>query len=155
MRVSDLLAGLLAAAAGVLIAGYASTFPPMPGQPVGPGLFPTVVGCGFILFGGALALARHGGGRPMLVLEPWATRPRAVGSFALVVAVLLFYAAAVHVLGFFITATLGLIVLFAAFGVRLAWIVPIALLVTVAIHYGFYTLLRVPLPWGLLESVAW
>jgi hypothetical protein len=23
------------------------------------------------------------------------------------------------------------------------------------IHYAFYTLLRVPLPWGVLEGIAW
>ena len=154
MKISDLLAGLLSVGAGLLIAGYASTFPPMPGQPVGPGLFPTVVGCGFILFGAALAVAGRGS-RPLLVVEPWAARPRAIGSFALVVGVLLFYAATVHALGFFVTAFLGLAVLFFAFGVRPAWIAPIAVLVTAVIHYGFYTLLRVPLPWGVLEGVAW
>jgi putative tricarboxylic transport membrane protein len=34
-------------------------------------------------------------------------------------------------------------------------IVPLALIVTFAIHYAFYTLLRVPLPWGVLEGIAW
>ena len=27
--------------------------------------------------------------------------------------------------------------------------------VTLIIHYVFYKLLRVPLPWGLLQGVAW
>jgi putative tricarboxylic transport membrane protein len=33
--------------------------------------------------------------------------------------------------------------------------VPLAIVVTLLIHYVFYKLLRVPLPWGLLQKVAW
>ena len=32
---------------------------------------------------------------------------------------------------------------------------PIALIVTLLSHYAFYKLLRVPLPWGLLQGIAW
>jgi putative tricarboxylic transport membrane protein len=28
-------------------------------------------------------------------------------------------------------------------------------IVTLVIHYAFYSLLRVPLPWGVLERFAW
>jgi putative tricarboxylic transport membrane protein len=45
--------------------------------------------------------------------------------------------------------------LFVAFGVRRIWIAPVALVATIVIHFGFYTLLRVPLPWGVLEAIAW
>jgi putative tricarboxylic transport membrane protein len=30
-----------------------------------------------------------------------------------------------------------------------------AVLVTLVIHFAFYKLLRVPLPWGLLQNYAW
>jgi putative tricarboxylic transport membrane protein len=33
--------------------------------------------------------------------------------------------------------------------------VPIALVLTLLIHYAFYKLLRVPLPWGVLQPIAW
>jgi len=33
--------------------------------------------------------------------------------------------------------------------------VPIAIVMTLLIHYAFYKLLKVPLPWGLLQSIAW
>ena len=39
--------------------------------------------------------------------------------------------------------------------VRLAVVVPVALLMTLLIHYAFYKLLRVPLPWGVLQRIAW
>jgi len=31
----------------------------------------------------------------------------------------------------------------------------LAVLLTLLIHFVFYKLLRVPLPWGLLQGVAW
>ncbi len=42
--------------------------------------------------------------------------------------------------------------LFLAFGVARRWILPLAASVTLVIHYAFYSLLRVPLPWGVLEA---
>jgi len=41
------------------------------------------------------------------------------------------------------------------FGVRARWIVPLALASTLVIHTAFYKLLRVPLPWGLLQPMLW
>jgi putative tricarboxylic transport membrane protein len=35
------------------------------------------------------------------------------------------------------------------------WLAPLALVIVLVIHYSFYTLLGVPLPWGLLEPLAW
>ena len=71
------------------------------------------------------------------------------------VGALIFYALAVDTLGFFITAFLFLAVLFLAFGVSRRWIAPLAVAVTIGLHFAFYSLLRVPLPWGWLESLAW
>jgi putative tricarboxylic transport membrane protein len=45
--------------------------------------------------------------------------------------------------------------LLAAYRVRAALILPIAVLVSLIVHTGFYKLLKVPLPWGVLQSVAW
>jgi len=94
-------------------------------------------------------------GGSWVVLDDWMRRPRMGLNFVLVVADLVFYALAVDRLGFFITGFLFLCVLFLAFGVARKWIVPVAGAVTLLIHYGFYSLLRVPLPWGLLEGIAW
>jgi putative tricarboxylic transport membrane protein len=46
-------------------------------------------------------------------------------------------------------------VLWFAFGVRRRVILPMAIAVTLTIHYMFYSVLRVPLPWGLLGGIAW
>jgi putative tricarboxylic transport membrane protein len=159
MKLADTIAGLLAAMLGLAVVLHARTFPPMPGQPVGPSWFPTLIGAGLIVAGAVMTVVdvrlRKGGTSRALELEPWTARPRLVGNFFLVVAALLFYALAVDLLGFLLTATLVLSVLFLAFGVRRVRILPLALAVTLVIHFCFYTLLRVPLPWGVLERIAW
>jgi putative tricarboxylic transport membrane protein len=75
--------------------------------------------------------------------------------FAATVATLIGYVAWVDRLGFIITAFLMLCVLFAAYRVRLAWIVPVAAVSTLVVHTAFYKLLKVPLPWGLLSGWVW
>jgi putative tricarboxylic transport membrane protein len=156
MRLSDTASGLLALVAGLAVTAHAWTFPPMPGQPVGPSLFPSVVGGALALFGAMLAIAgARRRARPWVEFDDWVRKPRMVRNFALVVAVVVFYAAAVDRLGFFLTAFAFLGVLFLAFGVPRRWIAPVAAVVTLVIHYGFYTLLRVPLPWGVLGGIAW
>ena len=156
MRVSDTLSGLVISIFGAAIAAYARTFPPMPGQPVGPSLFPTIVGCGLIIFGAALMVsAARTPHTRWIALDDWARRPRMVVNVALVTGAVGFYALAVGWLGFLITAKIFLAILFLAFGVRRGRIVPLALAVTIVMHYAFYTLLRVPLPGGVLEEIAW
>lgn len=154
MKLGDALSGLLAAIAGIAVVLHALTFPPMPGQPVGPSLFPIAIGAGLALAGAAL-IASDLRTRTFVTLDAWARRPRMVANFLLVVADLTFYAIAVDALGFLITSVVFLGALFLAFGVRRARILPFAVAVTLVMHYGFYTLLRVPLPWGVLEAVAW
>lgn len=156
MRFSDSLSGLLTLTFGIAIAAYATTFPPMPGQPVGPSLFPIIIGTGMAICGTGLIVA--GRRQPRTAwLEPgeWVRHPRLVLRFALVIAAVVAYALVVDWLGFFITSVAFLTVLLLAFGVARRWILPIAALVTIGVHYVFYTLLRVPLPWGLLGGLAW
>lgn len=155
MKFSDTLSGLLTLTLGIAIAAYATTFPPMPGQPIGPSFFPIVIGSGMALFGAGLMYAGRGQRAPWLEPGEWVRHPRLVLRFFLVVADVVVYALVVDRLGFFITSAAFLTVLLQAFGVRRRWIVPIAATVTIGVHYVFYTLLRVPLPWGLLGGLAW
>jgi putative tricarboxylic transport membrane protein len=155
MKLSDTLSALLTLIFGTAIVVVARTFPAMPGQTIGPALFPTLIGVGLILCGLALVLSGGWRGSPWLQADDWVHRPRMVLNFGLVFVDLVFYALAVGRLGFFITAVIFLSVLMLAFGVRRVRIVPLALAVTMVIHYAFYSLLRVPLPWGVLEGIAW
>jgi putative tricarboxylic transport membrane protein len=164
MRTGDVISGLLVALLGAAVVAEAATFPPMPGQPVGPSLFPMVLGFWLITAGAMLMLAplRAHGGRaeprhetgPLEPDTP-AARRRAVANVAIVLGDLLFYALSVKRLGFLLTALVFLTILFGAFGVRRTRILPLAIAVTLVVHFAFYTLLRVPLPWGVLEGIAW
>ena len=174
MRLNDTLTGILLFVVGIAVAAYAQTFPLSPGQEIGPGLFPSVIGgglalCGVVLFVGGVRQSRatailrvqetaDAPGRrsdAWLELDEWARRPRMVLNGALVIADLIFYALAVDRIGFFVTAFVFLTVLLLAFGVRWRWIPVLAVAVTLGLHLVFYTLLRVPLPWGWFEGFAW
>ena len=156
MRFNDTLLGLLILVFGAMVAGYARTFPSMPGQSVGPSLFPTVIGIGFIFLGAALSASglRRGERQAIAAGAPVPSRRARIG-FLLVIVDLVFYAVAVDWLGFFLAGFLFLMVLMRAFGVPTLRAAAVSAGVTLAMHYGFYTLLRVPLPWGLLEPLAW
>jgi putative tricarboxylic transport membrane protein len=127
----------------------------MPGQDVGPALFPSLVGVGLVLIGGQLFWAGRSTGRGWGALGDDMRRPRMALNFAIVIASLLAYALLVGRLGFFITAALFLAILFRAFGVRLRPTFLLAALLPFVLHYIFYSLLHVPLPWGVFERLAW
>jgi putative tricarboxylic transport membrane protein len=78
-----------------------------------------------------------------------------VANFTLVIAALIVYALTLPFVGFFITSMVLLSVLMTAFGAPWKRAVPLAVIVTLLIHYVFYSLLRVALPWGVLEGIAW
>jgi len=130
-------------------------FPHTPGQAIGPGLFPGIVGAALVVMGVILAVSGQRLSEPQIAIDEDMRRPRMATNFGIVIFVLLAYALVVNSLGFFITAALLLAVLFLAFGVSLKRTLILAPLAPFIIHYLFYTLLRVPLPWGLLEAMAW
>jgi putative tricarboxylic transport membrane protein len=161
MKINDAIWGALLLLLSVAILIHIQSFPNIPGQKIGPSLFPGFIAvglatCALALIATGLA-ARRGDGKhaAWIDAEPWMRSPRHIVALALVIGVNVFYILFVDVLGFVPTAVIYLAVLFAVFGVRTRWILPLALIVTLAIHYSFYKLLRVPLPWGLLERFAW
>ncbi len=87
--------------------------------------------------------------------DDWVRSPRHVLSLAVLLGSVVFYIAAVGWLGFLPTAALILLALFLVLGVPPGRSVLIAIVATVVIHFAFYKLLRVPLPWGLLTPYAW
>lgn len=160
MKVNDAIWGalLLALAAALLI--HIQSFPTIPGQKYGPALMPGVVAvalavCGALLVVKGLAVRRAREDPHWVRFDEWVSSSRHVVALALTVGVNAFYILVVDWLGFMLSGVIYLSVLFWVFGVRAKWIVPIALLVTLGIHYAFYKLLRVPLPWGILQGVAW
>jgi len=150
---------LIALAGAVLI--HVQRFGTIPGQQYGPAIFPGLVAvglaiCGVLLIGSGLATrARDVAAARWIAFAPWVRSHRHLVAFALAIGVNVFYILAVDKLGFIPTGIVYVAVLFAAFGVRPLWIAPLAVVVTLVIHTAFYKLLKVPLPWGLLQGFIW
>ncbi|MBR1267917.1 tripartite tricarboxylate transporter TctB family protein [Bradyrhizobium sp. AUGA SZCCT0222] len=157
MRLPDQVTGLFLVGLGAAAAYGGWLLPPVPGQPVGPNIFPLVIGSGLALCGLAIAL---GIGRTfeeeeeIVPLEAGQARPptgKLYGLRALLPpALLLFYVAAADRLGFIITAALIVFVTSSALGARWKLSLPLAVMAPIVIHLIFSKLLRVPLPAGLL-----
>ena len=159
MKINDAIWGALFILGAAAIVIHVQAFPRIPGQNVGPGLFPGSIAvgigvCGLILvFRGLRARAPNGGA--WFMLPEWLRSSKHVLGFAVLVAVNVFYLVAVDSLGFLITAFVYLLAMMGVLRVRLLHAVPIAIAATLVIHYAFYKLLKVPLPWGLLTPFAW
>jgi putative tricarboxylic transport membrane protein len=152
MKFNDAAFGavLLALAMAVLV--HVPAFPPIPGQKVGPGLFPGLVAaglaaCAIILIVNGL---RQRAAQPLFQGGPWLRSPRHVVAFLVTLGGVVAYIAFANVLGFLIVGPLVLLALFIAYGVRPVTAGVTAIAVSLVIHYAFYKLLRVPLPWGVL-----
>jgi len=145
--------------AGVLFV-HVQGFPSIPGQQVGPRVLPQALALGLGVCGALLILrglrahAAYSGAR-WVELPAWlGQRPQVLG-ISVLVGVNLLYLLAVQWLGFILCGTVYLALLMMVLRVRASRAVPIAIVMTLLIHYAFYKLLRVPLPWGLLQAVAW
>ena len=156
MKLNDALSGAALVALGAVVLWHIQGFPPMPGQKFGPAWFPGLIAGGLIVCGGRLLLARLRAAAPesLLTLPEWTRRSRPVASVASVIAGLLFYVFAADTLGFHITAAALLLLWSRLLGTSWHLAIIVALAATVVIHLAFYKLLRVPLPWGLLERVV-
>jgi len=160
MKLDDAVWGALLALLGGAILWHVRSFPHIPGQNVGPALFPGLVAaalvvCGVLLVAGALRARRRGGGGAWIEAPAWLrARPQLI-AFVVLVAASVFYLLAVDRLGFVVTAFVCLAALMSSLRVRLAVALVVALAMTLAIHWAFYKLLRVPLPWGVLQGIAW
>ena len=156
MKFNDALCGAALVALGAVLLWHIQGFPPMPGQKFGPAWFPGLIAGGLIACGALLVTSRLRAAtpEPLLALPEWTQRARPVASVVSVIAGLLLYVFVVDTLGFHITAAALLLVWSRLLGASWRLAVPVSLAATVGIHLAFYKLLKVPLPWGLLERLA-
>ena len=157
MKFNDAVFGAILLLLGVAVLAHVPSFPAMPGQKVGPALFPGLIAaglcvCSLLLIASGL---RQRAQQPWFVAGPWFRARGRVVAFVVTVAGVVAYIALADRLGFLIVAPLLLLALFVAYGVRLSTAIVTAIVVTLVIHYAFYKLLRVPLPWGVLQRFAW
>lgn len=153
MRIDDRILGLVMVAFGAAVFLMARTFPLMAGMPYGPGFFPSIAAIGLIVCGIVIAVSA------MLTRAPAAAGPPIVwrgfirpGLIALIV---VFFGLTMPILGFHIAAVITVGAAAFVFGAHPIVAPVLALAAAFGTHAAFYSLLRVPLPWGLLEPVAW
>jgi putative tricarboxylic transport membrane protein len=147
VRAVDRWLGLALALLAGAVLWSARAFPAVPGQKLGAGFLPMLVGAGLLVCGLLLML------RSLRAAYPDAA-PRAsehIGSAAVIVGVIVFYIVAAERLGFLIVAPLCLLAVFKALRVRTGLAIACAVVGTLVVHVAFYKLLRVPLPWGVLR----
>ena len=126
----------------------------MPGQKFGPAWFPGLIAAGLGICGLFLVVSGVRSHARWLTVPAWVRRPRPLAGVASVVIGLLAYVLVADRLGFHITGIALLVVWIRVLGGSWRVALPVAVLATVAIHLSFYKLLRIPLPWGLLEHYA-
>jgi putative tricarboxylic transport membrane protein len=161
MQLSDRLTGSFLVGLGALAAYGGSRLPPVPGQQIGPNVFPMVVGIGLALCGVMIALGigrrfeeeaeaeLHAHENP--IPESERHHGPLYGLRALVPpALLIFYVLVVDRLGFVPTAAAIVLVAAKVLGASWRLAVPLAAIAPIFVHLAFYKLLRVPLPAGLL-----
>jgi putative tricarboxylic transport membrane protein len=157
MKIGDAILGALLALLGAVVLWHVQTFPVIPGQKFGAALFPGVIAAGLVLCGILLSvrgLRQAARGGRAIAFDDWARDPVIVVRFLSVPAGLLFYILTSNFLGFHIAASIAMLGWLLVFGVRLLPAVALAIGFPVLMHLAFYKILRVPLPWGLLEKVV-
>lgn len=157
MKLNDAVFGLLLLVLAASVLLFVQSFPKIPGQQVGPALFPGLIAIGLGI-SGAVLMARGWKVRasiPMFRAESWTRSPRHVLALIVLIGAVVFYILAANALGFLLTVVLILSALLWVLGTSPARSIVIAVIATAAIHFAFYKLLRVPLPWGVLTPYAW
>ena len=157
MKINDAFWGLLLMALGATVLFAVRNYPNIPGQPVGPALFPGLIALGLCIGGAMLVwqgwLSRTDG--PWLEWEDWVNSPRHTRALVALLGSVVFYIVVADDLGFLITAMLMMVTLFRSLQVPWRRSVFWAVVATLVVHFAFYKLLRVPLPWGVLTPLAW
>jgi putative tricarboxylic transport membrane protein len=156
MRTNDTISGAILIIASLVMIYLTLSFPPLPGQKYGPALFPRVLGAGLLVCGALLVLrglGRRRRGEAWATFADWTGQPGRVIALLLVVGLVLTYILLSEWIGFLPIAFALLLTLFIYFKTRAVVAVPIAIVATWSIHWFFATMMRVPLPRGLLTNI--
>ena len=156
MKINDAVFGALLLLLGVVVLVHVQGFPKIPGQPVGPALFPGLVAAGLAVCGVLLIVSgiRRRAEQPWYETAEWMRSGRHFIAFAAIVGGVVAYVLLATHVGFLLVAPVLLWIWFSVLGVRPVRAGVVAVVASLVIWYAFYKLLRVPLPWGLLTGSA-
>jgi len=156
VKINDAVFGVVLLALGIAVLWHVQAFAKIPGQNVGPALFPGSIAGGLIVCAMLLIVSgiRSRPRAPWFEGLPWIRSWRHVAAFAALLLATIAYILFSTSVGFLIVAPLGLAAMLVAFGAGRGTAMAVAIVGTIVIWYAFYKLLRVPLPWGVLERFA-
>jgi putative tricarboxylic transport membrane protein len=154
LKINDALIGVALIVLGVGILWHIQGYPEMPGQKYGPAWFPGIAAAGLALCGAGLLFQGLQNRGPWIAFDDWMRHARPVAGFVSVIVGLGFYVVASEPLGFHLTSVLLLLAWLRILGARWALVIPVAILAPILIHLAFYKVLRIPLPWGVLQGWA-
>lgn len=155
MRISDTVLGGGLVIFAIVLAGYAQTFPDIPGQRHGAALFPSLVALGFAGCGLALVAGEWRARAPAVTWPEWAGNPRALAGVVATIVGLVVYILLARTIGFVPMMIALLLALFALLRVRW-WVALIAAIAaTFIIEKVFVDFLLVPLPLGIMPRLPW
>ena len=156
MKINDAVFGALFLLLGVVVLVHVQGFPKIPGQPVGPALFPGLVSAGLAVCGVLLIVSgvRRRAEQPWYETAEWMRSGRHFVALVAIVGGVVAYVLLAARVGFLLVAPALLWIWLSVLGVRPVRAGVVAIVATLVIWYAFYKLLRVPLPWGVLTGVA-
>lgn len=156
MRFNDLVSGAILIAVALIVIVLTLNFPAFPGQNYGPAVFPRLLAGLLILCGLVMCIrgfAAWRAGEPLAEVPSWAREPANIVSALLVLLAALAYIFLLDAVGFVPLTLVVLLVLFLWFKVRMPVAVVTALVAAFGINWFFASLMRVPLPRGLMDWI--
>ncbi|WP_296571641.1 tripartite tricarboxylate transporter TctB family protein [Phreatobacter sp.] len=156
MRFNDLVSGAILIVVAVIVIILTLRFPEFPGQNYGPAVFPRLL-AGLLILCGLVMVIRGftawRAGEPLAVVPSWARDPANIVSALLVILAALAYIFLLDTVGFVPLTLVVLLVLFLWFKVRVPVAVVTALVAAFGINWFFASMMRVPLPRGLMDWI--
>jgi putative tricarboxylic transport membrane protein len=156
MKINDAIFGAIFLLLGVVVVVHVQAFPMIPGQQVGPALFPGLVAAGLAVCGALLIFSgiRNRATQPWYETADWLRSGRHLIGLVAIVGGVAAYVLFANTIGFLIVAPILLWIWCIVLGVDRLRALMVAVAATAIIWYAFYKLLRVPLPWGVLNGIA-
>ena len=134
MKLNDAIFGFILMLLGGIVLLAVQGYPKIPGQPVGPALFPGLIAAGLCICGVLLAArgVRQRMQQRWVTWDDWLGSPRHMLGFVVLVGVNVFYILVSDRLGFLITAAIVLASLFLVLRVRLPIAIGVAIVASLA-----------------------
>jgi hypothetical protein len=147
----DRVTGAVLILAGIAVFAGARGFMTPAGLTYGAGFFPKIIAIGMGISGLLILIGDLRGASS----EVARIDARSVARILALMGMILVYGLALDPVGFLPSTAVLIFAVALFYGARLLAAVALALIATIILHLVFYSLMKVSLPWGILEPWAW